>query len=383
MVVNIQPNLKYRLLWTWDHSANWDLTQPGGQVEGCNNPYLKPPEAFLSDYRRAIDLMSELDLNGLIIWGFLRDTHGGAEAAKELCRYASERGVRILAGVGVMAYGGVYYQGKHKFSMEEWLRRYPEMSAIDEKGKPYDWQSRPDGPRMQALCPSREENIEWCLEGVKWLIDNFDIGGINYESGDYGICHCSLCRERKSGIDIMAPGKETDRINVSFDTMADVYPILMETVHDVRPDLWQTYSPYCGYKRAMAESVNMFLDPIPDYAICQWTLTHMLNEEEDFPWENDLQFPAKHNIGYFHQGSQWFETLGGGNPQGRYDSIVRTIREAASRGFRSGLEGLVMHGEVSATHPVWASNYRAFSHFCRRPDSLVDEFVEPTGSRTG
>ena len=372
MALRVKSGLKYRLLWTWDHSTNWDLNQPGQQEKGCDNPYLKPVGAFLNDYRKLIDFMAEQGMNGLIIWGFLRDAHGGVDAAQKLCRYAEKKGVRIIAGVGVMAYGGVYYEGKHEFSMAEWRKKHPEMSAVGENGKSYDSRS----PRVQLLCPSREENVAWYVKGVKWLVENLDIGGINYEIGDYGVCHCPLCRRKASGVNTLAPGQETDRINVSFDAMAGLYPRLMETVRTIRPDVWQIYSPYCGYKRDMATAVKRFLDPVPEYAVCMWTLTHMLDEQHDFPWEEGLKFPASHNIGFFHQGSQWFHEAPGGNRQGRYDSIVEIIRRAAHRGIQSGLEGLCITGEVSATHPTWEKNYQAFSRSCRHPDSSAEAFQE-------
>ncbi len=126
----------YRFLWTWDHSTNWDPAQPGGQEDGCCNPYTKLAGVFVSDYEKLIDSMHEHDLNGLIIYGFLRDSHGGIEAAQRLCEYARDRGVGIIPGVGVMAYGGFYYDGDHEFSMARRIEQYPEMSAIDENGKP-------------------------------------------------------------------------------------------------------------------------------------------------------------------------------------------------------------------------------------------------------
>ncbi len=371
--------LPYRLLWTWDHSTNWDPAQPGGQEEGCGNPYTKPAEAFLSDYTRLIDCMADLDLNGLIVWGFLRDAHGGVQAAQRLCDYARRKNVRILPGVGVMAYGGFYYQGDHEFSMAKWIERYPEMSAVDENGQPYNWTAfPPDGPHMQVLCPSRSANVEWNLNGLRWLIDNFDIGGINYETGDYAVCHCDLCRDKKAGVNVLSPGKPADKINVSFDTMAHVYPLLMDQAHTLKPDLWQVYSTYCGYRSDMAQAVRRFLDPIPQYAICQWTLTHMLDDDHDFPWEDDLLFPARHNVGFFHQGSQWFAALGGKGPFGRYDPVIETIQKAAAKGSRAGLEGLVTHGEVAADHPAWTQNYRAFSHFTHHPGRRVED-LEATG----
>jgi hypothetical protein len=334
------------------------------------NPYRKPPEAFLSDYRTLIDFMSGHNLNGLVVWGLLRDAHGGLGSAQKLCRYAAGKGIRILAGVGVMAYGGVFYQGRSRYSMEDWLRDHPELSALDESGESYGTQPYPGGPKMQALCPSREENVEWYIEGLEWLLKNLEIGGINYESGDYGVCHCPSCSGKRAGIDVLSPGKRGGGINVSFEAMGQVYPTLMDTVHEIRPDLWQVYSPYCGYRPELERDLRVFLDPIPEYAICQWTLTHMLDASQGFDWPEGLCFPAARNIGYLHQGSQWCDTLWDGRPQGRYDSIVGQIERAARLGYRSGLDGLAMHGEVSARHPACRGNYLAFSRACRDPAGL-------------
>ena len=51
----------------------------------------------------------------------LRDCHGGLESAKRLCDVATKQNVRLLCGVGLNAYGGVYYEGNSPYSLE----RYP------------------------------------------------------------------------------------------------------------------------------------------------------------------------------------------------------------------------------------------------------------------
>ena len=33
----------YRTFYTWDHSTNWDLIQPGIRRGGCHKVYEKPP----------------------------------------------------------------------------------------------------------------------------------------------------------------------------------------------------------------------------------------------------------------------------------------------------------------------------------------------------
>src|SRR3990167_10208365 len=78
------PALPYRFFWTWDHSTNWYLEQCGMQEIGFANPYSKPMNGFLEDYCRLIDFMSLHRINGITIYGFLRDSHGGIEAAQEL-----------------------------------------------------------------------------------------------------------------------------------------------------------------------------------------------------------------------------------------------------------------------------------------------------------
>jgi len=79
-----RPHFEYRSSYTWDHSTTWDLSQPVSRVHGCHEPYEKPPGAFLADYKALVDFMAELGLNPLIIWGALRDAHGGAQALRDL-----------------------------------------------------------------------------------------------------------------------------------------------------------------------------------------------------------------------------------------------------------------------------------------------------------
>ncbi|MCB1487924.1 MAG: hypothetical protein KDJ88_10760, partial [Bauldia sp.] len=128
------PGMLYRTFWTWDHSTNWELSQVGVQEIGVFNPYSKPPGGFLADYKRLVDFCSRNRIAAIVIYGFLRDTHGGIAAAQELCRYATERGVRILPGIAIGAYGGVYWEGDHKYNLSTWLKANPQFAATMEKG---------------------------------------------------------------------------------------------------------------------------------------------------------------------------------------------------------------------------------------------------------
>lgn len=97
--------------WTWDHSANWVLDDPGIQTSGCYNAYFKQPDTYVEDYRRLTDLSAGLGIRGIVVWGFLRDSHGGVEYAKHVAAYGASRGVAIMPGVGTTWYGGIYYEG--------------------------------------------------------------------------------------------------------------------------------------------------------------------------------------------------------------------------------------------------------------------------------
>ena len=97
--------------WTWDHSCNWVLDDPGIWTSGCANRYLKRPETFIEDYRQLTDLAAGLGIKGIAIWGFLRDAHGGVEYAKRVADYAASNGVAILPGVGSRGTAGLITKG--------------------------------------------------------------------------------------------------------------------------------------------------------------------------------------------------------------------------------------------------------------------------------
>ena len=120
------PGLAYRTFWNWDHSTNWDLEQIGVQEIGVMNPYGKPANGFLADFERCVDFMSRHRIAAITIFGFFRDSHGGVAAAQELCRYANERGVRIMPGVAINAYGGIVWEMDHPYNLATWLREHLE-----------------------------------------------------------------------------------------------------------------------------------------------------------------------------------------------------------------------------------------------------------------
>jgi hypothetical protein len=385
-----RPALAYRLLWTWDHSTNWNLSYEGQLDWGCANAYLKPAEAFVDDYKRLIDWSSRHHLNGFILWGFLRDAHDGVGAAQEICRYARERGVRVLPGVGTSFYGGFYYQGDHVFSAEVWLRRHPEYAALDRTGKPT--------PR---LCPSEPANQTWLREGTHWLFETFDIDGVNLESGDFMVCYCNRCQALRHKM----RGDDPD----FFKEMCISLRPVIEEILTIRDDAWITYGTYTGFNPAplprdmgqpdpavvqnlanMGSPEPILVRELPPQVITQWSLTAMLNQEPtpllDFleegqpasmlaapDWPKGLRPPGRRNIGMFHQGSQWYNR---GDKHTRYSLEIATIKEACLRSVEAGLEGLAITGEASPMYTPCELNYLALAHFSFQPADSLQAFAE-------
>ncbi|MCP4247449.1 MAG: hypothetical protein GY778_10415, partial [bacterium] len=156
---------------------------------GCTNRYLKRPDTYLADYRRLTDMAAGLGVKGIVIWGFLRDAHGGIEFAKRVADYAAARGVAIMPGVGTNRYGGIYYEGDHPCNIRTFLGQHPEARSIDAQGN----------RREHGLCASHPGYVDWVSNAAQWLFREFNVGGANFENGDFNVCHCPRCRERLEG----------------------------------------------------------------------------------------------------------------------------------------------------------------------------------------
>lgn len=368
--------------WTWDHSTNWVLDDPGLQSSGCYNKYLKKPATFVEDYRRLTHLASRLGIKGIVIWGFLRDSHGGVEAAKRVAAYAASKGVAIMPGVGTTWYGGVYYEGDHPYNMATFLRKHPEARMLDEKGKVREFNGE------HGACLAHPDYQRWLRESIDWLFREFEIGGVNIENGDFLVdSHPSVQALRKNW-----PAEDPE----VFFHQGMSYKQALDAMSGHLPRTLAAYATYSGfnYGEQAVQNVSMGKRPpamfkmLPEQALCQWTLTGMLLKNplpltsylddgapaaafENPNWPVDLRPPSKRSVGFVHQGSQW----SGGS---RYHCIVSTIKEACLRACRCGLEGVSIHGEVTAHYIPSALNYLAFSHFTHWPEDTLRDFGRKT-----
>ncbi len=341
------PRFKYRWFWNWDNRMEWggggSVVSVPASVEGGSTS-TKSTAAFLTDCKRSIDYMADHKFNGLIVWGLLRDSHGGLKAAQEVCRYATRRGVRILPGVGTSGYNGYYYEGKNCFNIDHWLAQNPHLRAVKEDGTPYG-----------ALCPSNPANMRWLDDGAEWLFENLEIGGVNLEMGDFLVCYCQDCREARAAIRSSEPDYYKD--------MALSHSVTLEKMRRLAPHAWLSYATYTGYTKQMETAPPAFLAMIPDSSICQWTLTGMARN-----WPAEARPTAKHNIGYLH----WCNR----STQTEDDFYVQRIRDVCRKAAAAGLEGIDTYGELGADRLNVELAYLAWEAFLWQPEMTMDQFAE-------
>lgn len=368
--------------WTWDHSCNWYLDDSGLQVSGCYNRYYKQPETYLEDYRRLTDMAHGLGIKGIVIWGFLRDAHGGIEYARRVADYAASKGIAIMPGLGTTWYGGVYYEGSSKYSLPNFLAKYPDARMLDADGKPRGHAGN------YGACLAHPAYQEWLVESIEWLFREFNIGGVNLENGDFLVDYHPLVQALRK--DWPADDSEV------FFHQGMSYKQALDIMRSHLASKLCTYATYSGfqYTDSVVQNTGMGKKPpamfkvLPPEGIAQWTLTGMVRREalpltaflddgspatiyENPNWPKGLRPPNKRSTGFVHQASQWCHI-------NRYECAVSTIKEACLRAYESGLEGVSIHGEVTTRHIPYALNYLAFSHFTHYPDATLRDFGKKT-----
>jgi hypothetical protein len=372
------PGLTYRTYWTWDHSTNWELSQIGHQEIGVFNPYGKPPSGFLADYGRLVDFCSRNRIAAVVIFGFLRDSHGGVETAKELCRYGNERGVRIIPGIAIGSYGGVYWEGDHKYNLATWLKRNPQFAAKMEKGVGFQLAdlsfplSFPLSDYTVSACPSRPETMEWMEEAVAWLADSFEIGGINIESGDYGVCGCDLCKARRANEAEAARRASDHGDSWSHTDMAENFPRLYRVAKARRPEAWI----YCEmqWDNLLDPVANQAQHRLPRGGIYQ----HTSNRSFWKRLKTELKpgyvraLPTQPNVLRCQFACQW----NGDERTERYAFNARTFAEMAQFAKAVAMDGLTVWGEPSPYHATVELSYLAFARFGWNPALTWERFME-------
>lgn len=366
----MNQGIPHRFFWSWDHSTNWTLHAYGAQNCGVSNAYAKAPEMFLQDYKRVVDFAAAHKMDAVGMAGMLRESHGGVETVRQLCNYAAEKGVRIYMIAGLFAYGGIYYEGDHPYSLNRFFEKNPQCVGKLENGEPfikqfdgrYGYRPEPQG------CPSSPELHDYILESLDWLFKELpELGGIQIEAGDNGVCQCERCKARRGA------GSGT----ISAADMAGIYPDAVDTILRRKPDALVICE---AYKHFNDEAYNMFrtetpdedlqkLFAMPENVFWQWTCDKQLNENS---WHTgDEMIPALQKFSHVmrsHSGTQWR-----GAPRASF--AVDKIREQCRLSHASGLNGVSMFGESSTFHATAEFNYLALEYFADTPNAAAEDFV--------
>lgn len=363
--------IKNRFFWSWDHSTNWCVNTPGEQNTGVGNYYAKNSEMFELDYKRAIDWCSEHKMTSHGIVGMLRDRHGGVESARRVCAYAREKGTLVYIIAGLFAYGGIYYEGEHKYSLNKFFEKNPETIAVDRNGEYVKkiCVGRGGTKTEYQGCASNPLLHEFVLESLDWLFREIpELGGIQMESSDTGVCDCPKCRARR--------GEERPDEPISLADMAAIYPDASETIRRISPDaliICETYHHFLDDECSIFASKSPSNDlkrllSMPSSTFWQWKCDQKLR---DGIWKSTSRMIDNmtkfHHIIRSHTGTQWW---GGRNTLG-----IELIRRQCQLTYDSGLDSVSMFGEISPYHTNAEFNYLALEYFADNPHNSVRDFA--------
>jgi len=336
------PVFKYRWFWNWDSRTHW-VRAPDRKLltRHANGWY---PHAYGNGRELfLLDFAAEHHINGVIVWGFLRDEHGGVEAAKELCEFASKRGVRIMPGVGPNQYNGFYYQGDHKFNSITWAGDRPYLRALG----PTEGFNRPE-PIPTTLCLLKKENQSWLRDGVNWMYDNFAVGGFDVETSESWVCQCEDHKRLQRG-----PHR--------FGDVELAQRIIMEEVRKRDPQSWIVLNPYDHQGGYSKEQLSKLVEAMPE-SIVLWYERRAADHKGKYPGKRNIQ-----HLGWAPRGYE--------NPNPSLEAYKASLENA----WRNEVDGVMLHGEGGAYLPNFETVYLAFSALAWNPkmglDSLEDRIL--------
>ena len=326
-----------KLWWSWDIRMRWA------------HGFSQSEESFVANYRSAIDAAGRYGVKFIVIWGFLRDRHGGIDAARRVRDYAGEKGIGIMPGVGIDDYGGVYYDGDSPYSLDTYIRAHRESQAVDETGTPstHRWPPTDTSARLTG-CPSDEAVIDYYVESVEWLIDAFDVGGFQIEQGDSGLCHCEKCRARKRVV-AAEDGSTGAPYQTSVTDGAERIGKVVRPVLGRHPALTILSETYLGLTETSMEQIGPVLCRYPEEVVLSWQL---YDAPDRFKMTEGVRSPSR-------RGNAALRTNGdavGGELDDR-ENIARALRLSKE----AGLEMTYIYGEYPDRWPWTRGNYETWS----------------------
>ncbi|MFA6104278.1 MAG: hypothetical protein WCV67_19165 [Victivallaceae bacterium] len=327
-----------RVWWTWDIRMHWD------------HGFSFSDESYLGNYRQAVDAAKRYGVEAIVIWGFLREVHGGTHAAHKLLDYARSRGVEVYPGFGVDSYGGAFYQGDSPYSLDSFIERYPEAQAIDQDGKlrSHRWPMN-DFSARKTCCPSYQPAMDFYFRAVEWIMREFDLKGIQIEQGDCGHCYCQRCQE--TFLDTSLRSDMFD-LNISRNRLL---PVINRAL-DIRPDLTVIVETYSGMEPEKIVLADEQFRSYPESVFLSWQAYNgFAPRGERFLLNAKSRSPRTHGC--------LAVRANGGAGLGESEDIDEIIM-AVNLGKAAGLDMSYIYGEYPDQWPKTRKVYNAWSQAC-------------------
>jgi len=319
-----------KIWWTWNLRMRWAYG------------FCSDADSFLANYTRAVDAASHYGVVGIVLWGFLRDSHGGTDAARRLCEYARSKNVAIIPGVGIDAFGGVYCSGDSEYALDRYLAAHPESQAVTETGAPLKKRWPPADPAEHFVaCPSDESLLPFYTKSIDWLLDTFDVGGVQLEQGDQGFCRCARCRAGTQTL-----GLKCDKSNL--ERMAARLPGLARHILEKRPGATIIVENYSGLRPEEVQVVAPFLAGFPEEVYHSW---QAYDAPRKFFIIEASHAPTRHGCLAVRANNDFM----GGELDDR-----ENIRKAIALGKSAGLDMTTIYGEYPDAWPLTRANYEAW-----------------------
>ncbi|MHB1484051.1 MAG: hypothetical protein ACYCYI_05250 [Saccharofermentanales bacterium] len=369
--------IKSRMYWIWDHCAEWALNRLGAQTMGASNYYTRGTDVFIEDITRVLEWCGRHNIDTISVAGLLRDSHGGVESVKKLCEVAMKNNVRLMPILGLNSYGSVYYEGDSPYNLAKHLEAHPDLYSVDENGNKRIYNFGYHSPSLSPhACPSRKENQEYTAESLQWLMKTLpDLGGVEMETGDTGLCECNLCKERRIH-------KENA---LSFQDMEMMYPIAVDAIRSVSKD-----------KKIICEA---YLQPMPDAdpdAVTTYGVRPAWTDKcvENFPegvfvqWYADPYFEPLKSAVWTDAGditlrdkkhrhimrAAYSSFWGGTRGEVAFDWMADMVQQSMAH----GIDAISIWGEVSPFNAGTELNYLAHENYgsASNPKAELDIFLK-------